>query len=32
MKFFTHPEEIFEMQIPLEWYYKNEVAGQENKL
>lgn len=30
MKFFTHPEGIFEIQIPLEWYYKNEVAGYEN--
>lgn len=31
MKYFTHPEGIFEMKIPLDWYYKNEVAGYENK-
>lgn len=31
MKFFTHPEGIFEINIPLEWYYKNEVAGYQNK-
>jgi hypothetical protein len=31
MKYFTHPEGIFEIKIPLDWYYKNEVAGYENK-
>jgi hypothetical protein len=31
MKYFTHPEGIFKIKIPLEWYYKNEVAGYENK-
>ncbi|MCD9853486.1 hypothetical protein LUD75_02125 [Epilithonimonas sp. JDS] len=31
MKFFTHPEGIFELNIPLEWYYKNEVFGYPNK-
>ena len=30
MKFFTHPEGIFEIQIPNDWYYKNEVAVHEN--
>lgn len=27
MKYFTHPEGIFEIKIPLDWYYKNKVAG-----
>lgn len=27
MKYFTHPEGIFEIKIPLDWHYKNEVAG-----
>lgn len=31
MKYFTHPNGIFEIKIPLDWYYKNEVAGYENK-
>lgn len=31
MKYFTHPEGIFEIKIPLDWHYKNEVAGLENK-
>lgn len=31
MKYFTHPKGIFEIKIPLDWYYKNEVAGYENK-
>lgn len=31
MKYFTHPEGIFEIKIPLDWHYKNEVAGYENK-
>jgi len=31
MKYFTHPDGIFEIQIPLDWHYKNEVAGYENK-
>lgn len=31
MKYFTHPDGIFEIKIPLEWHYKNEVAGYENK-
>ncbi|AUP81009.1 hypothetical protein [Flavivirga eckloniae] len=31
MKYFTHPKGIFEIRIPLDWYYKNEVAGYENK-
>ncbi|QYJ67836.1 hypothetical protein [Flavobacterium litorale] len=31
MKYFTHPKGIFEIQIPLDWYYKNEIAGYENK-
>lgn len=31
MKFFTHPKGIFEIEIPLEWYYKNEVAGYKNE-
>ena len=30
MKYFTHPEGIFEIKIPLDWHYKNEVAGYEN--
>jgi len=30
MKYFTHPNGIFEIKIPLDWYYKNEVAGYEN--
>jgi len=31
MKYFTHPDGIFEIKIPLDWHYKNEVAGYENK-
>lgn len=31
MKYFTHPEGIFEIKIPLDWYYKNEVAGYANQ-
>ena len=31
MKTFTHPEGIFEIKIPLDWVYKNEIAGYENK-
>jgi len=31
MKYFTHPQGIFEIKIPLDWHYKNEVAGYENK-
>lgn len=31
MKYFTHPDGIFEIKIPLDWHYKNEVAGHENK-
>ena len=31
MKYFTHPEGIFEIKIPLDWYYKNEVVGYEHK-
>ncbi len=31
MKYFTDPDGIFEIKIPLEWHYKNEVAGYENK-
>lgn len=31
MKYFTHPKGIFEIKIPLDWHYKNEVAGYENK-
>jgi hypothetical protein len=31
MKYFTHPEGIFEIKIPLDWHYKNEVAGYENR-
>tara|TARA_R110001583_G_scaffold194839_1_gene367272 strand:- start:740 stop:1726 length:987 start_codon:yes stop_codon:yes gene_type:complete len=31
MKYFTHPNGIFEIKIPLDWHYKNEVAGYENK-
>ncbi len=31
MKTFTHPDGIFEMKIPLDWVYKNEIAGYENK-
>lgn len=31
MKYFTHPEGIFEIKIPLDWHYKNEVAGVGNK-
>lgn len=31
MKYFTHPEGIFEMKIPLDWYYKNKLAGYEDK-
>lgn len=30
MKYFTHPDGIFEIKIPLDWHYKNEVAGYEN--
>jgi len=30
MKYFTHPEGIFEIKIPLDWHYKNEVVGYEN--
>jgi hypothetical protein len=30
MKYFTHPEGIFEIKIPLDLHYKNEVAGYEN--
>lgn len=31
MKYFTEPNGIFEIKIPLDWHYKNEVAGYENK-
>jgi len=31
MKYFTHPDGIFEIKVPLDWHYKNEVAGYENK-
>lgn len=31
MKYFTHPKGIFEIKIPLDWHYKNEVAGYENE-
>ncbi len=31
MKTFTHPDGIFEIKIPLDWVYKNEIAGYENK-
>ncbi len=31
MKYFTHPEGIFEIRIPLDWCYMNEIAGIENK-
>lgn len=31
MKYFTHPEGIFEIKIPLDWHYKNEIVGYENK-
>lgn len=31
MKTFTHPDGIFEIKIPLNWIYKNEIAGYENK-
>lgn len=31
MKYFTHPEGIFEIKVPLDWHYKNELAGYENK-
>lgn len=31
MKYFTHPEGVFEIQIPFDWHYKNEVDGYENK-
>ena len=29
MKYFVHPVGIFEIKIPLDWHYKNEVAGLE---
>lgn len=31
MKYFTHPEGVFEIKIPLDWSYMNEIAGYENK-
>lgn len=31
MKFFTHPDGIFEIRIPLDWHYKNDIVGYENK-
>lgn len=31
MKYFTHPQGIFEIKIPLDWLYKNEVAGLKNR-
>jgi len=31
MKYFIHPDGIFEIKIPLDWHYKNEVVGYENK-
>lgn len=31
MKTFTHPEGIFEIKIPLDWVYKNEIGGYECK-
>lgn len=31
MKLFTHPEGIFEIKVPFEWYYKNEIAGYKNE-
>ncbi|MCH8496809.1 MAG: hypothetical protein LAT57_14410 [Balneolales bacterium] len=31
MKSFTHPDGLFEINIPLDWHYKNEVLGYENK-
>jgi hypothetical protein len=31
MKYFTHPKGIFEIKIPLDWYYKNQVAGFEDE-
>ncbi len=31
MKTFTSPDGIFEIEIPLEWDYKNEIAGIENE-
>jgi uncharacterized protein YutE (UPF0331/DUF86 family) len=31
MKYFTHPNGIFEIKIPLDWHYKNEVAGYKNQ-
>lgn len=30
MKTFTHPEGLFEVKIPLDWVYKNEIAGYDN--
>lgn len=30
MKTFTHPAGLFEIKIPLDWVYKNEIAGYKN--